>query len=491
MERRLKKYCSLILFFLISFFPRLFLLSAGPFHYDSLDYIISGAKTLETFRIQYAHGVGYPLTVIVSAISQVLFGIFGINPANSVLIAGAVLGSLSVFSLYLFVYGIFKNFEIAFFTSLIFSFSPAFFSITTHGRIDHGLECIFLPLSFYLLIREGKASIRKYFISSLLLGLAIASRLSAAIAVLIWGLWYLFWEPSFKKIFRIKILAIITLGITIPPLIFYWPALAKSGLKIIADTANDPNQAVGWAGLFTPLTLLGLKWELEMLTILGTILILAGACLLFKEYNRKKLLLFLLWFLISFLYFSNIGCESPRYLIWPSFPLFIFAAYALYKIYVLRKYLAYIILAALIILQITPIMPILISRHRRNFQKEFASYVGNIIEDNSIILAKDEWIFLEYYIRNKQKTITSFPSTCDEKEMEMFLNVLDGWLTKGKNVYIVETGFSYDPCNLFINKTMERYKILFAGKYINEDWHRKCISDGLFIEKIFKLLPKT
>jgi hypothetical protein len=486
---KIQKILLVILFF-VSFFPRFMFLSKGPFHYDTLDYIRCGEMTLKNFSIAQSHGPGYPLTVTVSAIAQLFGRLFGMDGTRSITVMVAILASVAVVCFFFFVLKICGNMIVSFFAALLLSFLPAFFSVTTHGRLDHGLEMIFIFLSFYVLMSKGSSSFKNIFISSVLMGLAVPSHFSAVVFIFPWALWYLFWDAPSKNLFRPKYLLATFIGLSLPTVVFYFQKFASSGFDIFIGTLKDANQAVAWVSLVNHLTFLSLRWIRDMIKIPGIAVGLLGLYFMIRQFHWRRLLLLGLWFLFSFLYFANIQSTSPRYMILPLVPFILFEAYGLYKIYSFQKILGLAVLAVLIFMMINPLIPILSFRHRHNLQKEFALYLENLMEENSVILAKDEWIFLEHYIKNKPRIITGFPSTCEPDQMDKFLDQLDKWMAEGRKIYIIETGFGYDPCELFSAGSSKRYDIKVAGEHINEDWHHKCLMLAIFKEHVFKLSPK-
>lgn len=483
--------------FVVSLLPRIALLSAGPHHYDTLDYILRGKETLETGRLHYAHGVGYPFTVILSAISQIIFRYFSVDEVKAVLIMGAIGASLAVIAFFLFVQMLFKNWEISFFSSIIFSFFPTFFSITTHGRLDHVFALFFVISSLYFLLKYIETRNTKLLaMSSVLFGLGIGTRFSEIWAALPYFFAYSFFHIKVRKneliisknAFTIDKLACLILPAATITSILYFPMFLTYGISRFIEVISNPYQAQ-WLGIYTPLLNLSVGWIVNMFTYLGIALLVIGTYFIIKERQRFVGLFSLVWVLTLTLYFGNLSTVSPRYLILPSLPLFFISGFSIYRINKLRKYLGYVILLILIFLMISPIYPILEFRHKHNLQKEFAAYLKNITEEDAIILAQDEVIFLRYYLKGN-RTITSFPITCNKTEMIEFFRKMNSWLKQNKSVYIIETGFAYDPCKLFL-RGLANYEVILVGKHLNEDWHHKCIFWGVFEERVFRILPKT
>jgi hypothetical protein len=230
-----------------------------------------------------------------------------------------------------------------------------------------------------------------------------------------------------------------------------------------------------------------LKWLFEMITPLGAYLIGLGFYSLWKE-SKKKILLLVIWFILPFAYLAGVKGNDPRYYIWPSFAIFIIQGYAFSWLYNFRRYLSYIFCALLVFLGMSTRLDILIERSRVNYQKEFALYLESKIEPGAIIIVEDEGIFLNYYMKTKNEILIQHPYTCDGAKMKKFLDKLERWLDAGKNIYVVGTGLSNDPCHLFQDGIWERFSILSHGKKVNDYWNPQL---GIFVEDIFKIIKKV
>jgi hypothetical protein len=465
---------------------RMPLLSKGPFHFDTLDYIICGEKTLDTSTLHYSHGPGYPLTVLFSSAVQLIARTFGLDPASTVIFSGAVLAGLAVCAFFAFVYAFSNSMSVAWFAALIFNFFPAFFSVTTFGRIDHGLEGILMSLSFFVLIRDDKRKAGKYFLSALLLGFCVTAHFSSVIAVVPWLVWYLFYWRVSQENFKPRFLAAIAAGFFLPLIALYLPRGMGSLIQAILNTMHDPRQQTKWMGLTSHVTPIVLNWLYRMITSLGICLIALGALNLWKE-SKKKVLLLAIWFVVPFSYLAGLAGNDPRFYIWACFAVFIFQGYAFRRLYNFRRYMSYITCVALILLVMFPRMKMLVNRSQVNYQKEFAIYLEDMIEDGSMIIVEDQALFLDYYMRSKNKILIRKPYTCQNEEMEKFLKQLEQWLLEGKNIYIIYWGFSADHCKLFYRGLMKGFKVALVGSKLNDDWNP---SRGLYKDRIYKITKK-
>lgn len=471
------KFICAGLIFLISFIPRLFLLSQGPFDVDTLDYVISGKKVLASFHLFYAHGAGYPLSVIFSAFAQGFLRYFGINEMQAIMMTAAFLSSISAVLCFLLIDAIFQRKRIALFSALFFSLSPAFFSVTTHGRIDHALNTGFIFLALYFLQKKNLPYI---LLSGICLGMAITARFASTVFILPWIFFYFL---SHKKMCFKKLL-LGMLAVILPIIFLYLPMFLRTGLWQFILVITNPFHAK-WLGFFSPVLPHSLQFLLIMLSYPGIFLTLSGAYMMWKE--KKTIMLFLIfWFVTTFFYLANLSSISPRYLILSTIPLFIFMGYIIGKIqYTL---LSLSITGFVIIWTILPIYPILQFRHTHNLQRDFAYNLKKTTKPNDLILVHDEKMFFDYYLEKSRRT-KSPPITCNQKNIMKFLERMNGALKK-HNVYVVETTFSYDPCNLLKSQLEKNYYLIQKGVFLNEDWHHKTLDWGIMEERIFQIIKK-
>jgi len=483
----MRKGTEILLFliiFLFSFIIRLSLISRGPYHYDGLELAICSEKTLDTLRINYMHGPGYPFTVILGSIFVFLFRLLGNdNPVLAVNFMSVVFSSLGVLMLYLIIRRLF-NLPVALFSSILFSFSPAFLSVSIYG-MNISISIFFVLVALLCMIRFNHDKRVYLVLSGISLGLAAASRLSDALMVLPLSIFY-FLEYRKDRYANLKWLLYFVAPLFLIVVTFYIPMFIKIGLSQIISFIKNP-QGAQFLGLFSRVMLISFRWILDMLSIPGLIIAIVGGFYLFLN-NRRVSLFLILWFLILFLYYANVSTVEPRMLVITIIPLIISMGYFIFFIFQKFKVLSIILLILLTILMFINIYPVLSFRHQNALQVDFAKWVESLTENNAVIIAADEWIFLNYY--TDRKTM-GYPYTCYIEIIDAyFTNTIEDFLNKGIPVYIIKTAFAYDPCRLFQDKLLNDYKLIFIGEHLNEDWHHKCISSGIFIEELFKIVKK-
>jgi hypothetical protein len=128
--------------------------------------------------------------------------------------------------------------------------------------------------------------------------------------------------------------------------------------------------------------------------------------------------------------------------------------------------------------------PILEFRTQYCGNKEFAHYVQQNTEPNSVIIAMDEAIHLRYYAN---RTTWGHPRDGNDIKIKEFVSKIDSPLDNNTPVYIIETGFTYDPGRKVQQAILNRYNLTLIGSHLNEDYHKKAMFDGKFEERLFKI----
>ena len=147
-----KQIYIIIFIFLIAFLPRLILINDGLFHHDSVQLAIATEKTLETGKLHPIVGGRYGL-VLINAIAYSPFYILGIQSSEFVItVTTIIFASLAVLMLYLFMKELFDKKFIAITSSLLFSFYPLFFSVSTFAK-GHAFSVFFILLAAYSLLK--------------------------------------------------------------------------------------------------------------------------------------------------------------------------------------------------------------------------------------------------------------------------------------------------------------------------------------------------
>jgi hypothetical protein len=482
--------------FLFSLLLRLYFMNAGLFHYDSVDFAIQAERTIRERSIHYAHGMGFPGMAILNGLA---FGtdmlLRGAESAElSITLLSILFGAAAVVILYLFTKELTQDRFIAFITALLFSVTPVFLSVTTFA-LSHGQSVFFAFLAIFLFQKSQQKEELKWkygliLLSGLSLGFMAAIRIPDVLYGVIIPLLYFNPRLEEKKLVvdkpNLKELLIYTIIFVIPFilifLLLYWIKLSTVGLSFITAEANN----MPWLGIYSEMTPFLLRWLTMTVNPLGWVLMLGGVyySLKLKRYS----IVLLIWFVLFALYFLNLsGVVTLRYLIPLLIPIYIYIATALEWIKTKNQIIAGLMIVILMLTMVIPVYPSLEFRSHYCGPKEYAYFVQQNTEPNSVILAMDEWIHISYY--GKRATLTHTQDGNDTKIQE-YVNEIDKYLDNNTPVYIIETAFSYDPGQKVQQAILTRYNLTLVGSHANEDYHKE-LFDAKFEERLFKLTRRS
>lgn len=487
--------------FVFAFGIRFMFINKGPFHYDTLELALKSQKTLETFILQYQHGAGYPLTVLFGSFFIFIFKIFGVtDPVFCVNFMSVVCGALGVLFLFFFVEKLLDGslspaaqtaadgrtpFHAAIFSAVLFACFPPHVAISTFGKSFALSICLSLVSAFYMLryIQEGKGL---YFLfSAFFLGFCGAVRLPDVLAIV--PILFLLMASKMPLLFRIRrsaLFSLIALGTTS---LYYIPMFMDQGLSQFIYVLSVKEQAK-FCGPLSWISKYSFGWLIEIFGRPGILLTLAGLGLLMIDRRRREYRFLLLWFLTFQLYYGNISCANPRYLVIAWMPLVVAQGYFLGRFRGRIFYLAFLAVLVMALANLARYGPVLSFRHERALQVEFAQWVARMTPPDAVLIALDESEFLSYYGR---RTVVQRPIGSDKKAINAFFDdVLDKMLEEGRPVYLVSSAWAYDDDGVFKKTLLKRYDVLVLGRRMNEDWHHALLNQVLLFEWLNRVEPK-
>ena len=483
----------LIFLFMFSLGLRLLYMNPGLFHFDS---VLLAQAVEKSFEAGLLHGQfhGRYGSVIVNLLAYVPYTIItGIKSAEkTVIFTNMLFASLSVIILFLFLHTLFANKKIPFFASFLFSISPVFLSVTTYGK-PHGIEIFFTLTSFFLLsLFHEKDSLSLLAISSFSMAFSVLIRESAIVFVPLYFLFYLHPEIYFKypficirrDNFRLKNIS----SVIIPFLVVFGMGLHYYLYDVIYGTLfKTETNIVSFAGFFSSKLPYAIKDLYFNLTIIGIILALAGFFILIKRNENKfNVVLFLLW-LSTFLYFGNTDAYAPRFLAIISIPFFVFIAIDLDSLHKDSKISSIALLLFLALVLFMQIQPVLDYRHDYSGEKEYALWLKEQVPPDSLIIAMDDYPFINYYANLNTK---GHPIS-NQGENEIWMAEINLLLKNDTPIYIVESGFSYDPEAIFYKEITQNFNLQVVGSHPIEDYHKASISfKRRYDARLFMILPK-
>jgi len=498
-----KRTFVLIILFLFSFLVRFAFISKGPFHYDALDLALSAQKTLATGVLHYEHGTGFPLTVICGAFFIFVLNFFGVtDPVFCVNLMSVVAGALGVLSLFFLVEKLFDDgasvlpgggsgrnagFHTAMFAAILLSCFGPHVLISTFGK-SLTLSIALSLTSAYYMLRFTREDKNKYLVfSAVFLGFCAAARLSDALMAL--PISFLYFSAGRRNFRRVRSFLAFGIIAASTAALYYVPMLLEKGIGPLLNVLTSHSQSQ-FLGPFSFILRFSLGWLLDLFMMPGVLLIVAGFLfMIFKRLRRQRHFLYV-WFLALQFFYGNISSSGPRYLVIAWIPLLIAQASFLGSFKGRRFYLASALVLLIALGDFARFAPSLEFRHLRALQIEFNEWLASKTSADAVIIAVDEGIFIEYYA--KRRTLTK-PITCKKDEINRFFDEeIDGLLGEGKEVYVVSSALlTYDPCFLFKRMLPERYKVVFIGKKLNEDWHHAFFNRYFFREELYQIKKKT
>lgn len=239
---------------------------------------------------------------------------------------------------------------------------------------------------------------------------------------------------------------------------------------------------VGFLGFFSPVLLLAVN---ELFVSVPALMFLFAAYGIFnmRRDGEYFLPLFLLaWFLLI-VFFGNTAGYVVRHLDVVIVPVCIASAYALDRLFLKEKIVALILLTYFVGSMIFFMYPMLSVRRLYNGEKRFALFVKEKTENNAVVIAMDDHVFIQYYGNRRTK---GHP-VGNADQMRDFVKKVTADIENGTPVYMIETAYQYDELGLFEKAVVDNFDVQFVGAHICEDYHRPELGLRFYEQKLFKL----
>lgn len=457
--------------FLISFITRLLYINDGLLHHDSVQTAIATEGTLETGRL---HGItggryGYIILNVLAYVAP--HYIFGVKSSElTINIVTILFASLSVVVLYLFVKELLNNKYIAFSSSLLFSFTPIYLSVTTYTK-SHAHSIFFILLAGYFLIKLIKTNLVIHkLLFSLTLGFSLFIRATDVFVSLpLFFLIYFFPKKFFndneiknKKVFTINNL-----------LTIYIPLFFSFIMYVLFQGGYLYSGIIGNKLLDTNLSIVS-DFSLALFLYIPPLALFLIVYGFFNLLKRKKNITFLLliWFLSVLIFYLSFGRVKLRYFIPLLVPLSISMGEGLDIIRERYKILFILLLITVPVLMFLLVQPSLSFRHSYSSEKESALYISNITGNNSIIFdSGDSTVFYDYYTNKK---IMGCLFADKPKEFSEKIAIINDALESNISVYMSSHCFSLakgedTQFDLLWEVLMKNYEWAEVGKIVKEN----------------------
>lgn len=481
---------------------------------DTLKLAMNAEAFLETFRLPMQSGLGFPLTVMLGALSLSFLRLFSVNdPVFAVNFMSVIFGSLSVGVFYLWVKKC-LNMKTALFGSLLFSVSPIFWGLSVYGK-SHTPCVFFLLTGLYLWARAAEQrSVRLLVLGAISLGFMGAARVVDLGLLLIPLLFYVTTLPKplgrktnagsdatsarsagpglfDRKGFRVGISCLTIVGIMF---ILYLPLLIGQDLATRQSFfLNDVRVGLweNFMGLASPRLWTALQFLRIDSSVIGMILVWVG--LFFLLLRQRAMGGFLiLWMLFTLLFYGNLHMTvTSRYFVILTPALYAALGYALACLAngrMLKTALASLLLIALCVRSVIFMYPLLQARHRHAILPAFTRWVARTVPAGSVIICADESAFFKYYtpLRVMGRPLDLFgyaPETLKD-----YQNRLDTLLAAGMPLYIHEGSlYAYNPDDQFREFFLKHYTLTYQGTHLYEDWHAGFLKQQVYPFALYRV----
>jgi hypothetical protein len=473
---------ALLSLFFIAFGLRLKYINLGFFHHDSILLVDAVEKSVNSTCIvplldgRYAYVAFHiPFYLLFRSLDLPIDLWFNLLTA--------LIGSLSVLLLYLLTQEITENTFCAVTAASLFAVVPVYLSITTHTMVHAFSVCLGL-LSFTLLIKGSRRDSALFCCAaSFVLLFAISARFPNILLTLPFVIVY--FQPRFEGIklvidsdkFSWK-LAWVTLPLIIGlvmMLVFQWEALqAKAGYD-------------QFLGPFSPLTQLGISDMTRNIGVPGWILLAGGVVSIAFRPQKPMLVACLIWLLLMFTFYGNVTTYDVRFytILFPMVSLFI--SLGLELIHRRSRILGSIVAVYVLFSFFLTIQPIIAERHAFSGEKAYALWVREMTEPNALVITMDDGVFIRYYAGRQVKDHPQGSETL----AEAWAAEIKTHLEKGVPVYMMESGFSYDPEKIIMKTVTLHFDLKQVGAHRTEDYHRASIERKVYVQRLFQLSMKN
>lgn len=489
----LKSEYFIIIFLLIfSGFIRFAFLSAGLYHHDAFQLAVAVEKIVEEGKIYGIGGGRYGAVLANVPFFYFFKTFFGYKSAEfTVNFTSALFGIISILILYLLAKNLFNDKFIAFSSSMLYSVTPIFLSVSTFAK-EHTLD-VFLSLSSLLLLAIGlkKSKNNLILLSGLLLSFLVYIRFPSILIVFSSVLLIcLFGGNKISRRDRIKHIVLYLLPFVI--------VIASYAIFSYATIINEAKSNFGPLSLNQSkyIVVNNFKYSAEglvfSLTIVGTILSIFGFVLLFRE--EKTLFYFLIVFFISlFMFYALSKTVAHRFFSLPIVGLIIALSYTLSYIKKKDAYASTFLLILLVIIFFANVYQVIKFRHEFSAFKDLAKIVNDNTNphDSVVILYGDDTPALNYYSKTPTESCDYNPSV---EYLMIFVNEISNLLDKDYKVYISGACFGLgnrDERSLFLDIMDSNFRGSIVAEYVSDDYHRGSIKPTIKRISMLRLYKKN
>jgi 4-amino-4-deoxy-L-arabinose transferase-like glycosyltransferase len=466
----------------VSFGVRALFVNPGFFHHDSILMIRAVEQSLDEGGLaplldgRYAYvAFSIPFALVFRALD------WPMDLAFNLLTAGVA--SLSVILQFLLVRDITRSRFAGASAALLLSFMPVYWSVTTHALV-HAFSVTLVLFAFTGLLRSNASGSRAVAAAAATaLVLAISARVPNLLLLPAFACLWL--DPRVRGgrlRFDRERLARQAPFVVAPVLIGLAAMGWAQGDLILAKARYD-----AFLGPLSPVFVRALRGLDANLSIVAWILVAAGAGLSIVGERRAVVAALFLWGVPVLFFYGNVASFAPRFycILFPVLALFM--ALALQRIRRCSRLAALALLAWVVFDMAAVAHPIVRDRHHFSGGKEYALWLDGRIEPEALVIAMDYGVFVEYYAGRR---VASHPQGPAGAVLAWAAGVLEE-IDAGTPVYMMESGFSYDPDEIVRRTVMSHFEMTPVGSHLTEDYHKASLQRRVHRNRLFRLTRKA
>ena len=473
----------------------LYLISKGPYHLDCVTMAYQAQQTLKTGTLHYLHSHGFPLSAVIAAASvwlgQALFHCDAVTAVNGM---SACVSALSV-PLFYIISKKLAGQTAAIISSLLFSLSPIFLSLSVFGN-THVLSLFFCLLTVSMILHIQKPPLSGALATGAALGLWGAVRLQDALTLLPALLLLMRRSPPPKepvpgKSWRFRA-ATACLTATVITGLFYLPlGSGASGAALQNFLGFEITSRIDM--LSVKYLLLSLIYLADNFLLLGVILAALGHMILHRK-DKPLFLMLVSWYAVPLCVFSRLDIVMPRFFLCALPSLYIMAGTALATLYAQRpgyyKILSVLTAVLWAWMCFYRILPVLEYRHHYALLPDYVGWLNARAAPDAMMIPGDEGNFLRYYNGPEPLSLPlRIRTPYSAADLDFMKDRIDGALAEGHEVYINYITISaYNPGKQFTDFLKRNYSLVWVGEKLYEDWHRGAIYQFIYPVAVYRIV---
>lgn len=460
--------------FLFAFLIRILFMNDGLFHHDSVQLAIAVEHTIQHHSLREAVGGKTGLVLLNVLLYPLLVGLLDLSTEFLITLTTIFFGAASIPLLYFLMMDVSKNRFLSLATSLLFSVSPLFFSLTTYAK-SPGVAVFFSLLGWHFLSKSLQNNSKPLMVlAGLSLGFIFFVRPSEVLVVVPLMVFFF----SFGKKIHLKKAFLLSFILPFFFLLSFFFLTQGTGFFHYLDVNSSKLQTSNF--------LLAIETIYLSVTLIGIPFLILGGYMLWKR-KKKLLSVLLFWFLLLFTYNVSVHTFAPRYLTVAIVPLIVLMGYGIAYVHEQHHAAGWLILVLVTITLFISVYPLLSHRHDHSGGKELSQFVDSLSNDYAVVVG-DEGPFFSYYTNSE---IILYPYSDTPKRMQELANAINSSLQAGKDVFIPETNFilhhpSQAPKNVF-RHLEDRFTISIAGTLVWENYHKAALKSEKYTVHIFEI----